>query len=44
VQNGHADYTIALTAAFQPACAPPMSVVWSNVVLTDTTNGLQIRF
>ena len=40
VQNGKADYTLTLTATFSPDCSPPMSVVWSNVVLTDTTNGL----
>lgn len=40
VQNGKADYTMTLTATFSPPCAPPMSVVWSNVVLTDETNGL----
>lgn len=44
VQNGKADYTISLTATFQPNCSPPMSVVWSNIVLTDTTNGLVQRF
>jgi hypothetical protein len=40
VQNGKADYSISLTATFQPNCSPPMSVVWSNLMLTDTTNGL----
>jgi hypothetical protein len=44
VQNGKADYTISLTATFQPHCSPPMSVVWSNLMLTDTTNGLVYRF
>jgi hypothetical protein len=44
VQNGKADYLISLTAMFQPHCSPPMSVVWSNLVLTDTTNGLVQRF
>jgi hypothetical protein len=44
VQNGKADYSISLTAMFQPNCSPPMSVVWSNLVLTDTTNGLVYRF
>jgi hypothetical protein len=44
VQNGKADYTISLTATFQPNCSPPMSVAWSNLVLTDTTNGLVQRF
>jgi hypothetical protein len=40
VQNGHADYSMTLTATFSPDCAPPMHVVWSNVVLVDETNGL----
>jgi hypothetical protein len=44
VQNGKADYSISLTATFQPNCSPPMSVVWSNLMLTDTTNGLVQRF
>jgi hypothetical protein len=44
VQNGKADYSISLTATFQPHCSPPMSVVWSNLMLTDTTNGLVQRF
>jgi hypothetical protein len=44
VQNGKADYTISLTAMFQPNCSPPMSVVWSNLALTDTANGLMYRF
>jgi hypothetical protein len=44
VQNGKADYSISLTATFQPNCSPPMSVVWSNLRLTDTTNGLVQRF
>jgi hypothetical protein len=44
VQNGKADYSISLTATFQPNCSPPMSVVWSNLMLTDTTNGLVYRF
>jgi hypothetical protein len=44
VQNGKADYSLSLTAMFQPNCSPPMSIVWSNLVLTDTTNGLVYRF
>src|SRR6266487_742434 len=35
-----ADYTITATAAFQPACSPPMTVEFQNLKLTDTTNGL----
>jgi hypothetical protein len=44
VQNGKADYSLSLTATFQPNCSPPMSVVWSNLMLMDTTNGLMYRF
>jgi hypothetical protein len=44
VQNGKADYTIVLTATFQPDCTPPMTLVFSNIVLTDETNGLVKNF
>lgn len=44
VQNGKADYSLTLTATFQPDCTPPMTVVFSNIVLTDTTNNLTHRF
>jgi len=40
VQNGHTDYTLSATAAFQPPCAPPMTVEFSGVTLTDTTSGI----
>lgn len=40
VQNGKADYTVTATAVLQPACSPPMTVQFSDVTLTDTTNGL----
>jgi hypothetical protein len=42
VQNGKADFRLTVVAAFQPACSPPMTVVWSNVVVTDTTNGISV--
>jgi hypothetical protein len=38
VQNGKALFEVTLTASFQPECAPPMTVVFSNVVVTDLTN------
>jgi hypothetical protein len=44
VQNGKADYTLELTATFQPDCTPPMTLVFSNIVLTDETNNLVHRF
>jgi hypothetical protein len=40
VQNGKADYTLQVTAAFQPPCNPPMTVVFTDVTLTDTVNNL----
>ncbi|XVV03235.1 hypothetical protein ACQPW3_38870 [Actinosynnema sp. CA-248983] len=44
VQNGKADFTLTLTATFQPKCSPPMSVVFGDVVVTDTTNGISFTF
>ena len=43
VQNGKAEFTISLTATFQPQCSPPMTVVFTDVVVTDTTNGLSVN-
>ena len=40
VQNGKADFSLTLTAVFQPSCSPPMTVRFTNVTVTDTTNGL----
>jgi hypothetical protein len=40
VQNGKADFTLTATAVFQPSCDPPMTVTFTDVVVTDTTNGL----
>ena len=31
VQNGKADFSVTLTATFQPDCSPPMTVEFSNV-------------
>jgi hypothetical protein len=47
VQNGKADFSADLTATFTPDCTPPMSVVWSNIVVTVTAidgTYLQYRF
>lgn len=40
VQNGKADFELTLTASFQPDCSPPMTVRFSNVVVTDTEHGV----
>src|SRR6266540_994918 len=44
VQNGKADFTLSATATFQPECSPPMTVVFTDVTVTDTTNGLTHNF
>jgi hypothetical protein len=36
VQNGKANFSQTLTATFQPDCTPPMTVVFSNVVVEVT--------
>lgn len=40
VQNGKAEFSLTLTATFQPDCSPPMTVVYTDITVTDTTNGL----
>jgi uncharacterized protein YggE len=44
VQNGKADFTLSVTATFQPECVPPMTVAFTDVTVTDTTNGLTKSF
>jgi hypothetical protein len=43
VQNGKANFSLQLTATFQPDCTPPMTVAFTNVVVTDTTNGISVN-
>lgn len=43
VQNGKALFELTLTASFQPDCSPPMSVRFSNVVVSDTEHNLTKR-
>ena len=43
VQNGKADFTLSVTAVFQPSCSPPMTVEFTNVSVTDTTNGITLK-
>ena len=40
VQNGKANFTLSVTATFQPECSPPMTVRFTDVTVTDTTNGI----
>jgi len=44
VQNGKAEFSLTVTATFQPNCSPPMTVVFSNVTVTDTTSGISRSF
>ena len=43
VQNGKAEFSVSLTATFQPDCTPPMTVVYTNVSVSDTTNGISVN-
>jgi hypothetical protein len=40
VQNGKAEFSLTLTATFTPECSPPMTVQFTNVTVTDTTNDI----
>jgi len=42
VQSGQASGELVATATFQPSCSPPMTVEFSNVVLTDQTSGISV--
>jgi hypothetical protein len=44
VQNGKANFSLTVTANFQPDCSPPMTVVFTNLVVTDLTHGLTRSF
>jgi len=43
VQNGKALFELTLTPTFQPDCSPPMTVRFSNVVVTDTEHNISKR-
>jgi hypothetical protein len=44
VQNGKANFSLTLTATFQPDCTPPMTVVFTDVTVSDETNGISRSF
>jgi hypothetical protein len=44
VQNGKAEFSLTLTATFQPSCSPPMTVQFTDVTVTDTTSGISKSF
>ncbi|WP_282696260.1 hypothetical protein [Streptomyces sp. CC208A] len=39
-QNGKANFSVTVTANLQPDCTKSMKLVWSNIVVTDVTNGV----
>jgi hypothetical protein len=44
VQNGKADFELTLTATFQPDCTPPMTVVFTNIMVCDTSHDICVKF
>jgi hypothetical protein len=44
VQNGKAEFSLTLTATFTPECSPPMTVRFTDVTVTDTTNDISKTF
>jgi hypothetical protein len=44
VQNGKAEFSLTLTATFQPDCSPPMTVVFTNVTVSDVEHGVTKSF
>jgi hypothetical protein len=43
VQNGKANFSLNLAASFSPNCSPPMRVVFSNVTITVTADGIFLQ-
>jgi hypothetical protein len=43
VQNGKAEFSLTLIATFQPDCTPPMTVSWTDIVVTDTEHDVTKR-
>jgi hypothetical protein len=44
VQNGKANFSLELTATISPSCSPPMTIVFTDVTVTDTTNDISKSF
>lgn len=42
VQNGKASFELSATAAFQPDCSPPMTVVFGPITVTDAEHNLSV--
>jgi hypothetical protein len=44
VQNGKANFSLTLTATFQPDCSPPMTVRFVDVTVADVDHGISVFF
>jgi hypothetical protein len=42
VQNGQATGELTLVPVLSPPCSPPMTLAFTGVTLTDTTNGITL--
>jgi hypothetical protein len=42
VQNGKAEFSLTVQAAFQPNCSGPMTIVFSNVTVAVFADGIQL--
>ncbi|MFG3342182.1 hypothetical protein [Glycomyces sp. NPDC048151] len=40
VQNGRADFSLTLTATFQPDCSPPMTVKFTSITVEDVDHNV----
>jgi hypothetical protein len=40
VQNGKALFSLTVVATFTPDCSPPMTVTWTDIVVSDAAHGI----
>ena len=40
VQNGKAVFALELEATFDPSCSPPMTVEWTDIIVSDVEHDL----
>jgi len=43
VQNGKANFQLTVTADLQPDCSPPMTILWTDIVVYDDEHNLSKR-
>ena len=44
VQNPKAEFSLTVTATFPPDCTPPMTLAFTNVVVSDAEHDLSETF